>query len=276
MNKINKIEVTLEDIKEIIYSRYPDIKFQDDNILIDYTDIRFYNFSKEEMALILYYFTKHNCRICYNVIFEECLVLYKSALKKAKFRRMSLTQTSRGYDLDIFQEFPIILNYAIKTYNFIPNYSFKSYFSNLAKNHISTVIKDKYFYLIKGAFGSKSYNTYKKVIYDETLDAMGFNSYDISDYDSEDGILREIFDSKIIDIIKHCIDKNKFTKEDFEIFCKFYGLTSDSQKHKQKDLAKEYHISIPYISLKVKKVRDTLSKIQYLKELASYYGVLNE
>lgn len=265
-------ELEKEDVIEMILSRYPSIDL-DEFIAGNYDLANMCKFSwnREELCLLANRYHNKNCLYSYYAVYHDLMILYLALLRGNKKMdietKKNINKTNNGIEDDILNEFPIILDESISMFNIIENYSLKSFFKKKAINYIRAIKNKDRRQRMVGK--SKTKNNYNQAMLD--IDEEYIEEY-LPYVDMEKAILETMIEDSAKKVIRSCIKKEYFKTQDFRLFCIYYGLLGEEPKG-QKEIAKEYNISIPSVSLKIKKVKDVLRGEKEIKELGKIYGI---
>jgi hypothetical protein len=258
------------DVIEMILSRYNNIDL-DEFVSGEYDPKNMCKFSwnREEICLLANRFHKENCMYSYYAIYHDLMILYMYLMRGKTTMDVRSRGGSRSNTLedDILNEFPIILDSTIKDFNIIENYSLKSFFKKRAENYIRSIRnKDRKERLVGK---TKTRDDFNQAIL--SIDEDYVEEY-LPILDVEQAILGSMIEENAKEVIRICIRKKYFKVSEFEMFCRYYGLLGEGQMP-QKDIAKKYKISVPSVSLKIKKVREILSTNPEIKKIGELYGI---
>lgn len=252
--------ISTSDIQELILCRYHITdweQFAKDGCIYTYSDTLYFNFSREEIMMLLYMIYKHNCKISFYALFHEMIVVYKHLLKNTNNKYYLGILKKTGHLDVLMSDFVFILRETLDSFQIIYDYSFKNLFATRANFYFTA-----YFHSLKSnsykdnglATGSRTNKLVHEGLYEDTLIVSNKHiAPDPTDTMDSFDISSPIFQT----IVTNCISKEYFKQIDYDLFVAFYGL-GEEPPIMQKTLAKQYHMSRAYVCRKIKRVRDCI------------------
>lgn len=289
------IEITKEQAYEILYKYHKNYNgFNTINDrgeeLYDYTNLKYFNFNRYEINNLVIFWQKTKDTIVRDAIFETYMIFFKKMLPKYLAVSNTIRKDQYSYDLDMFQDYVLILDKCLSDYKCVEDASFKSYAHHWFQFLLGEGIRTKYFSLLifpqhiikqerkKNKLSNKLKNNEEiddeelKFLKEHQEENYNFIKNELEEgialIEIEDSILANVFNTRILDIIKKAVKDKKIKMSYLDWFLKKHGIFS--REYKQTELSALYKVSNSTISKGIKAVKDLLSQNEELKKI--YYG----
>lgn len=246
-------KMTEEEILEVFCIDIEDLIFNKDDL--NFNNVKYRKLNRVECALLVYMYKIYDSDVCYQILFEEIVVIFKRHLRNKYFKTLNGGTLS---DNDLFHDFIIIFDRIISSFRITETHSFKKYADRTIRGEIQKLMSEKYFYIYKAPVG-KNIHLLEKM--SETDDGDIYSKLPDS-FDLESSILSKISKIRINEFLLSTVRDNKIPLDDLNMFIEFHGVYDEPIK--QKELALKYRCSISYISKRIKRTGIKLKELDIL------------